>query len=258
MLAIDRHEKIVEWLGQNRSVKVSDLSKRFNVTDKTVREDLEKLEIKGLLKRIHGGAVLAGEGNSILLPVSGNDTRNESWKRAIARSAIQYIEPRDIIALDGGSTTLEIARLLEDMPLTVITNDLFIISELVKKVNIQLVVPGGYRNRNYLISTEAIKFMEKLNIKKVFLSATAVDLEYGLSVFTSAQIEQKQAMIRCASEVYAVVDHSKFDKCALMTIAPLSVLKLIITDGGINPDTIKKYKENGTLIVTEKDWNKSI
>lgn len=114
-----------------------------------------------------------------------------------------------------------------------------------------MVVPGGYRNRNYLISTEAISFMEKLNIKKVFLSATAVDLEYGLSVFTSAQIEQKQAMIRCAAEVYAVVDHSKFDKCALMTISPLSVLKLIITDDGLNSDVIRKYEAHGTHIVID-------
>ncbi|MEX2414505.1 MAG: DeoR/GlpR family DNA-binding transcription regulator [Paenibacillaceae bacterium] len=251
MLSINRHEKIVEWLGQNRSVKVSDLSKQLNVTEKTIREDLEKLENMGLLKRIHGGAVLSGDGNSALLPISSNDTRNGLWKKEIARSAIQYIEQRDIIALDGGSTTLEIARLLENMPLTVITNDLFIISELVKKENIQLVVPGGYRNRNYLISTEAISFMEKLNIKKVFLSATAVDLEYGLSVFTSAQIEQKQAMIRCAAEVYAVVDHSKFDKCALMTIAPLSVLKLIITDDGLNSDVIRKYEAHGIHIVID-------
>src|SRR5690554_4697060 len=112
MLSINRHEKIIEWLGQNRSVKVSNLSKQLNVTDKTIREDLEKLESMGLLQRIHGGAVLAGEGNSTLLPISSNHTRNEAYKKAIAKSAISYIEERDIIALDGGSTTLEIAKLL--------------------------------------------------------------------------------------------------------------------------------------------------
>jgi DeoR family fructose operon transcriptional repressor len=254
MLSINRHEKIVEWLGQNRTVKVSDLSKQLDVTEKTIREDLEKLESMGLLKRIHGGAILTGDGNSTLLPVTSNDTKNESSKKAIARIALQYIEQRDIIALDGGSTTLEIARALDNIPLTVITNDLHIICELVKKENIQLVVPGGYRNRNYLISGEAIAFMEKLNIKKVFISATAIDLEYGLTVFTSAQIQQKQAMIRCAAEVYAVADHSKFDKCALMTIAPLSDLKLIITDSHLDSNIIKKYEEQGTQIVNEKNW----
>ncbi len=251
MLSINRHEKIVEWLGQNRSVKVSNLSKQLNVTEKTIREDLEKLESMGLLKRIHGGAILAGDGNSTLLPISSNNTRNESWKKAIAKSAISFIEQRDIIALDFGSTTLEIARMLDNIPLTVITNDLHIISELVKKDNIQLVVPGGYRNRNSLISAEAISFMGKLNIKKVFISATAIDLEHGLTVFTSAQIELKQAMIRCADEVYAVVDHSKFDKCALMTIAPLTDLKLIITDSGIDSDIIRKYEDHGSHIVKE-------
>lgn len=251
MLSINRHEKIVEWLGQDRSVKVSNLSKQLSVTEKTIREDLEKLENMGLLRRIHGGAILAGEGNSTLLPISSNNTRNEAWKKNIAKSAMSFIEQRDIIALDGGSTTLEIARMLDNIPLTVITNDLHIISELVKKENIHLVVPGGYRNRNYLISTEAISFMEKLNIKKVFISATAIDLEHGLTVFTSAQIEQKQAMIRCADEVFAVVDHSKFDKCALMTIAPLIDLKLIITDSGLDSEIIRKYEEQGIHIVKE-------
>ncbi len=251
MLSINRHEKIIEWLGLSRSVKVSNLSKQLNVTEKTIREDLEKLENMGLLKRIHGGAIIAGDGNSTLLPISSNHTRNETSKMAVAKSAISFIEQRDIIALDGGSTTLEIARMLDNMPLTVITNDLYIISELVKKDNIQLVVPGGYRNRNYLVSAEAIGFMEKLNIKKVFISATAIDLEHGLTVFTSAQIEQKQAMIRCATEVYAVVDHSKFDKCALMTIAPLTDLKLIITDSGLHPGIIEKYEALGHQIVKE-------
>jgi DeoR family fructose operon transcriptional repressor len=249
MLAINRHEKIIEWLDQHRSAKVTDLSQSLNVTEKTIREDLEKLEQRGLLKRIHGGAILVAEGEHALLPIFKSHTRQYEEKREIARKAIAYIEERDIIALDGGSTTLEIACALDNIPLTVITNDLNIICELTKKEHIQLVVPGGHRSRNLLItSSEAIEFVSKLNIKKAFISATAIDIDYGLSVFTSAQIELKKTLISCAGEVYAVADHSKFDRCALMTFANLSELKCIISDKGMKVETIERYKEQGILM----------
>lgn len=249
MLAITRHEKIIEWLDRHRSVKVSELSEWLNVTEKTIREDLEKLEQRGLLKRIHGGAILAGEGGSALLPLAASPARRLEEKREIARKALQYIEEDDIVALDGGSTTLEIAKALDNRPLTVITNDLYIISELVKKEQIRLVVPGGQRQRNLLVGPESVEYIGKLNIQKSFVSATAIDEDYGLSVFTSGHIPLKQALIRNAGEAFAVADHSKFDKCALLTFARLDELKGIITDKGISREIVRKYREKGANVI---------
>lgn len=248
MLAINRHEKILEWLDEFRSVKVSELSGKLGVTEKTVRDDLEKLEQRGLLRRIHGGAVPAGKGNAALLPLDGREAAQEE-KRDIARKAVALIAERDIIALDGGSTTLEIARMLDNRALTVITHDLLIIAELTRKDRIRLVVPGGYRSRNLLIGAEGVDFVARLNIAKSFISATAVDVEYGLSVFTSGQIPMKQVLIRGATEAYAVADHTKFNKKALITFAELSQLTGVITDKRMDTATARQYEAAGVRIV---------
>lgn len=249
MLALNRHEKILEWLDERRSVKVSELSVRLGVTEKTVRDDLEKLEQRGLLRRIHGGAVPTGEGNAALLPLDARRAAQDEEKRDIARKAVALIAERDIIALDGGSTTLEIARMMENRTLTVITHDLLIIAELTRKERIQLVVPGGYRSRNLLIGAEGVEFVARLNIAKSFISATAVDAEYGLSVFTSGQIPMKQALIRGATEAYAVADHTKFNKKALITFAELPQLTGVISDGRMDAATAKQYEASGVRMI---------
>lgn len=248
MLAITRHEKIIEWLERHRSVKVAELSEWLNVTEKTIREDLEKLEQRGLLKRIHGGAILAGD-EGALLPLSRSRTRQYEEKKEIAAKALKLIEEDDVVALDGGTTTLEMAKAMDNKPLTVITNDLHIISELVKKERIRLVVPGGQRQRNLLVGPESVEYLKRLNIQKSFVSATAVDLEHGLTVFTSGHVELKQALIRNAGEVYAVADHSKFGKCALLTFAALDELNAIVTDRGIDPGIVREYEEKGVRMI---------
>src|SRR5690606_32132626 len=144
MSPIRRHEKIMEVLLTNKEVTVAELSDKLGVTGKTIREDLTRLEEQGLIVRVHGGAVLAQSDQFGILPSKEPLTKHADEKADIASRALLHIKPNDIIALDGGSTTLEIARRLSNEPITVITNDVYIISELAVKDNIRLVVPGGY------------------------------------------------------------------------------------------------------------------
>ncbi|UUZ89633.1 hypothetical protein LJK87_26470 [Paenibacillus sp. P25] len=162
---------------------------------------------------------------------------------------MQFIEPNDIIALDSGSTTLEIAKRLDNVPLTVITNDLYIIGELIQKDQIRLVVPGGVRDRNLLVNENAGEFLRKLNVQKAFLSTTGIHPEFGFTIFTQMHVEQKRALIESAREVYCVADHSKFDKCALITFAGLTEVKTIITDSGLTDELAKKYGDAGVRIL---------
>ncbi|OGX61781.1 MAG: DeoR family transcriptional regulator [Paenibacillus sp. RIFOXYA1_FULL_44_5] len=247
MLAVKRHEAIIELLEQNGSVKVSELKELFKVTDKTVREDLEKLEQQGFLTKIHGGAVLPDSGPG-LLPMKSACQKSLSEKTAIAQKAVRLIEANDIIALDSGTTTLEIAKLLPNEALTVVTNDLYIISELIKKEHIRLVVPGGYRSRNLLVSPESPEFIHKLNIKKAFISTTGIHPDYGFTIFTSALVEQKRAWIESAKSVFCVADHSKFDQCALLTFAKLDEVDQIITDSGLPESIVKSYDAKGIAV----------
>ncbi|GGG08841.1 DeoR/GlpR family DNA-binding transcription regulator [Paenibacillus abyssi] len=242
MLAAQRHRHIIERLERDGSVKVSELSEWFQVTEKTVREDLEKLEEKGLLKRIHGGAVLEAEGEDSLLPLQIPNVRRGSEKAAIAERALQLIEPGDIIALDAGSTTLEIAKKLKNMPLTVLTNDLLIIRELIAKEQIRLVVPGGYRQNNLLIGSGDQEWISRLNVHKLFLSTTGIHVEYGLTIFTEELAKLKKLYMANAKRIYCVADHSKFDKGALITFAGLEDVDCIITDNGLDAEIAAKYQ----------------
>ncbi|QDH20651.1 DeoR/GlpR family DNA-binding transcription regulator [Saccharibacillus brassicae] len=234
MNALKRHEKIMEILIERQEIGVGELSSLLDVTGKTIREDLARLEEKGLLTRVHGGAMLAQNDQFGILSPRGTGDRHAAEKAEIAARALRYIEPGDIIALDGGGTTLEMARQLENAPLTVITNDLFILSELARKDRIRLVVPGGERVRNVLIGPGSADFVGGLNISKAFLSATALHAELGASIYTGDLVPYKKALVRTARHVYGVVEHQKFGNFALWTFADCADLDVIITDGGLD------------------------
>jgi DeoR family fructose operon transcriptional repressor len=256
MLAVTRHQSILELLHTQGSVQVSELSERFEVTSKTIREDLEKLEEKGLLKRIHGGAVGQSDQADAMLPLLIPNTRFLKEKEAIAIHALHYIQQDDVIALDAGSTTLEIAKRLPNIPLTVLTNDLLIIRELMLKDLIRLVVPGGYRHRNVLVGNDALEWLTRLNVQKLFLSATGVHDKFGLSVFTSELLDLKKAYLSGAKEIYGVVDHSKFDRAALLTFAALQDVHVLITDDGIEDEVFRRYE--GGSVKIERASTKSL
>ncbi|MFF2912477.1 DeoR/GlpR family DNA-binding transcription regulator [Paenibacillus sp. NPDC057934] len=248
MNPIRRHEMIMEVLLNQKDVTVNELSDKLQVTGKTIREDLTRLEEQGLIVRVHGGAVLAQSDQFGILPSREPLDKYAEEKSEIAQRALAHIEEDDIIALDGGSTTLEIARRLDNRPLTVITNDVHIIGELAPKEHIRLVVPGGYRVRNMLAGPEAVAYVQKLNIQKAFLSATAVHLEHGLSIYTGDLIEFKQALVATARQVIAVVDHHKFGNTALRTFASLEEVDLILTDSGLPKESAQQFRSAGVSL----------
>ncbi|RKP56103.1 DeoR/GlpR transcriptional regulator [Cohnella endophytica] len=242
MLAVTRHQSILECIEKQGTVQVSELSEMLSVTPKTIREDLEKLEEKGLLSRIHGGAMKRSDRSESLFPLEIPNTKHGREKEAIAMYALRYIREGDVIALDAGSTTLEIAKKLPNAPITVVTNDLLIIRELTGKELVRLVVPGGYRHRNVLIGNDALDWLTRLNVQKVFLSASGVHDKFGLSVFTGELLDLKKAYLSGAKEIYGVADHSKFDRAALQTFASLDELDVLITDEWLADETLKRYE----------------
>jgi DeoR family fructose operon transcriptional repressor len=252
MNAIRRYEKIMEALLVSKEVTVLELSERLQVSGKTIREDLGKLEEQKLLMRVHGGAILAQNDQLGILSMREINHKHKAEKLEIAAKALQYIKSGDVIALDGGSTILEIARGLENQPLTVITNDLFVISELTAKDQIRLVVPGGYRVRNILAGNEAVSYIRRLNVQKAFVSATALHVEYGLSIYTGDLLAFKQALVETAQTTYAVIDHYKFGQSALHTFATLADIDLIITDAGLPEQTAEAFRQAGSIIDYKK------
>ncbi len=235
MLAVERHERILDQLDKNKIIKVSELSKLLDVTEKTIRGDLELLEHRGLLKRIHGGAVIE-ENEGRMLPIAERQLGYSDVKLAIAKEAVKLIKPNETILMDGGSTTIAVAELLGDFPITVITNDLKIAGVLLNKSNVQLMVLGGTRidQSSSLMGAQATEMLSRMRVNRLFFGTTGISLEHGLTVFNSIHADWKRQIIASANQITLLADASKFEKVALIQFATLDEVDEIITDSSLD------------------------
>lgn len=250
MLSIKRWEEIVRILERDGSIDVNSLSDHFGVTAKTIRQDLAELEAKGLLERVHGGAVYKSNGSGIF-SILERKQHNLQEKARIAKTALKYIENGDTIILDGGTTTLELAKQLGELRLVVITNDLVIAGELLSHESITLYLSGGKLRREgvyTLLGREAERIMNSYNANKLFLATSAFDFEQGLTVLSDEEAEIKKAMIYSAKEVICLADYSKFHKSALVSFAPLTIIDRLITDNRISETDLKYLKGQGIKV----------
>lgn len=232
MKQINRHMHILEKLDQQKKVEVEMLANELNVSEMTVRRDLEKLETNGELVRTFGGAIPV---QTISNEISYKDkkVKNVLQKRMIAEKAVEKIENNHIIFLDSGTTTLEISKkiLSLDFNLTVITNDISIANVLMDS-NIDVIVLGGHlqNNTGSILGTLTFDLIKKLNADLFFLGAHAVDEEYGITAPSIEKAQVKIAMMQSSREVILVTDKSKYGNKALFKVCELDEINEIITD----------------------------
>lgn len=244
-MLVKRLDEITKLLEANGSVEVADLSTRLKVTEKTVRQDLIKLENMQIATRVHGGAILKNVETDIY-PVPARKQRNLKEKERIARAAYDMIEEGDVIILDAGSTTLQLARML-DKSVIVVTNDPFIAHALLENEKITLYVTGGLllrqRGSYSYTGADAVRTIRAYHANKCFIGASAVNFENGLMVFSTSEAEVKKAMVNCADEVICLADYSKYHKTAFSSFAPLSVVQHAIVDDSIPEEDVAALRK---------------
>ncbi|MEH7073444.1 DeoR/GlpR family DNA-binding transcription regulator [Neobacillus drentensis] len=250
MLVAERQKKIVELVNERLSIRVTELSKIFTVTEETIRRDLEKLEKENLLMRSHGGAVSIEKDQGEISYLEREIT-NAEQKRAIARASVRFIEPGDQIVLDASTTAWYVAKELIDMPLTVLTNSIKVAIELSKKEQIKVISTGGTLLSQSLsyVGPLAERSISMYHVNKAFLSCKGVHLQRGLSDFNESQALLKKQMMEIADETILMVDSSKFGTRAFSQIAPLLKINCIITDSKIDEQTRKELEEKEINIV---------
>jgi DeoR/GlpR family transcriptional regulator of sugar metabolism len=255
MLPNQRREKILELIREDGHAKVMDLSRIFKVTEVTIRQDLEKLEKDGDVVREHGGAYL----KNIDLNVRNFSLQNQenlAEKILIARKAIEFIENGDTIILDSGSTTTEIAKLINGFKnLTVITNALNIALILGAQAEVNVIVTGGEFKAPTLSLTgqKAADFFQNLHVDKLFLATAGIALKSGLTYPGISDICVKRAMIESANEIYLVADSSKIGKNAFASLGALSLINYLITDSKIKPEDVKWLKDFDVQFISAED-----
>lgn len=251
MFGEERRIKIADIISKDKSITVSELSEMFNVSESTIRRDLHVLEEKGFIQRTHGGAILSSHTHYEPAFFEKEDYELAS-KQKIGRIAASMIEEGDSIILDAGTTTLEIAKNLGNVRLTVVTNSPLIAIELSKHDNIELIVTGGIERwkTKALVGPIAEMVIRQFKVDKAFIGANAVSFENGLMTPDIIEANTKKAMIEVAGEVYAVIDHTKFGKKSFVKFADMKDITAIITDDEIDYETVRKYEQANIDIVS--------
>jgi DeoR/GlpR family transcriptional regulator of sugar metabolism len=246
MLVAERQRKIVDIVNERSSIRVTELSNIFGVTEETIRRDLEKLEKENLLRRSHGIEENQSETSYI-----EREIINAAEKRAIAIEAIKRIEPGDQIVLDASTTAWYMAKELPDMRLTVVTNSIKVAIELSKKDQIRVISTGGSLLSQSLsyVGPLAERSLSMYHVNKAFLSCKGVHLEKGLSDFNELQALVKKKMMEIADKTVLMVDSSKFGVRAFSQISSLSNIDYIITDTKVE-DSVKKLLEEKYIKIT--------
>lgn len=227
-----RRALILKELDDRGSVSVVELAARLDVSEMTIRRDLTDLEKDGVIRRVHGGAVSA-RGRSYEPPLMLREIENQDAKARIGERAAALIADGDSIALDIGTTTLQVARnLIGRRNLTVLTSSLNIANLLLGQPDVRLILSGGVvrLGEASLVGELAHYTYQNLFVDRLFLSVGAVDAASGLTEYNWDDALVKQAMIRSAKEVILVADATKFDRVAFARVAPLSVVHQLVTD----------------------------
>jgi len=252
-ITIGRRAKIMELLDIQGHVGVTELSRRFRVSEVTIRNDLGNLEEKGVLIRARGGAI-KNQRVSIDYHLSEKSKRHLAEKQAIGKKTVELISNDDTIILDSGTTTLEVAKNLGGFRnLTIITNALNVAGQLVSSPNIKVIMLGGTLRHS---SLSVLGPVAEANIRdyycdKLIMGVDSIDSRYGISTPTIEEAHLNRLMIEIAKQVIVVTDSSKFLRKSFAFIAPISDVDVVVTDANVPADERKNLESLGitTIVV---------
>ncbi|MEO8473815.1 MAG: transcriptional repressor AgaR [Chryseolinea sp.] len=249
---VGRRNDILKLLAEKGEVFVTDLSKKFKVSEVTIRNDLDQLEHKNTLIRARGGAMRVETRMAYDQRVVDKSKIHFKEKSLIGKTAARYVKESDIIIIDSGSTTSQmVGNFVDYKDLTVITNALDIANQLIAKPNINVIIPGGYLRKNSisLVGPMAEKSLKNLNVDKVFLGVDGIDTRHGLYTPNVEEARLNEVMIEISREVILLVDSSKFKVRSLAFICPITKVHKVITDANIATDDVKRLSDAGVEVI---------
>src|SRR5579871_3897631 len=209
MLVEERRQRVLDLVSTRGFVALTDLAEAIEVSESTLRRDLDYWHKQGLLRRTHGGAMYVGD-VATLPALEERSASQLDEKKLIARAAVGRIQDGAVILLDGGTTTLEVARLLVGRSLQVVTNSLPIANLFANSRETDLVMLGGYiyPKTGVTLGPLTARMLEDIHVQQTILSVGGITTK-GLFNSNLLLVETERQMIRSADEVVVVADHSK-------------------------------------------------
>ena len=251
MNGVLRRERIIAMLRENNSKAVSELADAFQVSMMTIRRDLELLEKSGVIKKLHGSAVMAAEENAWQQNFYERSLEMKSQKVSIAAEAVKQITPGCVAFFDAGTTALEMADLIPDhIEFTAITLGLMTAVRLCGKPNINVINIGGDLHKP---SFSTAGFVACENIRRFkadvcFITTSAFTYPDGSYDSTSGLIETKRTVVESSKRVVMLVNSLKFERTSLSLSIPLKSIDVIITDA-ITDELRAKLEDDGVEVI---------
>ncbi len=232
MLAIERRNAILSKLASDGKVLVADLSKEFQVTEETIRRDLEKLDNDGLARKTYGGAI-KNESFNIDLPFQVRKQTNVESKQIIAALIADMIKDGDYIMLDSSTTALcVIKRILDRKNITLITNSIEILLELCNKPEWNILSTGGALKEGglSLVGYQAEKMVSGFHVDLAICSCKGIDAVNGITDSNERDTQMKKAFFASANKRILAVDSSKFDCSSFVKVCGIDDVDVIVTE----------------------------
>jgi DeoR/GlpR family transcriptional regulator of sugar metabolism len=249
MLTDERRALILDRLRSQGRVLATDLSDEFDVSSDTIRRDLRELDALGMLRRVHGGA-LPRHGDAA--PFATRARRAPEAKASIARRAAACVRDGQVVVLDGGTTTLELARALPDeLRASVVTTSPPIALALAEHPRLEVTVVGGTLRRSALVTVgaTAVEALKLIRADVVFLGVCGLHPQIGVTTEDLEERHVKAAMIDGAAEVVALADHDKLGTAMPVVVAPLTAVTQLVTDAEVDDAALAPYRALGIEVL---------
>jgi len=248
-----RRNRIMEILGAKGEATVEELSAELEVSEVTIRRDLDRLQASGLVLRRHGGA-LAVPPNPEILPekvLAEKDITNIEEKRRIASAALSLLSADDILFMNSGSTILFLMRAIRDLRVRIITNNAAAIDQKLDP-SIDLMMLGGeYREQSRsLVGEFALNTLKEIWSNHTFLGTNGVSIERGLTTSVYQECSVNQAMVQNThGKVIVLADWSKMDKVSNFVSLPIQVVDIIVTDDKCPQEFVQRLRGEGIQVI---------
>ncbi len=237
MLARQRQERILDAVRLQGGARVSDLVDVLQVSDMTVRRDIEQLARRGLVERVHGGAAAVGSRSSDEPGFVAKSALAREQKHCIGVAAAALVQPGESVALSAGTTTLAVAReLLPVTDLTVVTNSppvADLMHDPARRDRSVILVGGERTPSNALVGPVAVAALRTLHVDTLVLGVHGITATAGLTTPNLVEGQTDRALVDCARRLVVVADHTKWGVIGLSTIAELRRVDVLVTDDGL-------------------------
>lgn len=232
MIVDERRSKILKIAEESGFVSLQRLVTEVGASESTVRRDLDYLDGTGIIQRTRGGASFLGDSQS---DFDARRSMASLEKQQIAKRTADLIAPHETVLLDGGTTTLEVARYLTGKPLQILTNSLPIALLLMNRPEIELIFIGGYvyPRTGVALGEQSVDALKRMHASRLVMSTGGITAD-GLFNSNALLVETERQMMRTADRVTLVADSSKFGQRALSHLCPLEEIHEIVTDSGMS------------------------